>query len=140
MKRSSICAAAAVGLLALTGSGATGSSSTSVDFGAISHQGLKDLGPASTGLKLSLELGLTTSPWVLAAGDTNLTLTSANAIESSGVWNDTKYPKPYTETAAGGGGASVLEDRPGGSPRSPRRRPTGWFRTSRRSRMRAPAT
>jgi hypothetical protein len=38
MKRSSICAAAAVGLLALTGSGATGSSSTSVDFGAISHQ------------------------------------------------------------------------------------------------------
>ena len=32
--------------------------STSVDFGDISHKGLKDLGPASSGLKLSLELGL----------------------------------------------------------------------------------
>ena len=29
-----------------------------VDFGDISHKGLKDLGPASTGLKLSLELGM----------------------------------------------------------------------------------
>ena len=33
-------------------------SSPSVDFGDISHKGLQDLGPASTGLKLSLELGL----------------------------------------------------------------------------------
>ena len=38
--------------------GAAVASSPSVDFGDISHQGLKDLGPASTGLKLSLELGL----------------------------------------------------------------------------------
>jgi subtilase family serine protease len=53
-----------------------------------------------------------TSPWVLAAGGTNLTLTPANAIESSGVWNDTKYPAPYKQTAAGGGGASTFEDRP----------------------------
>ena len=53
-----------------------------------------------------------TSPWVLAAGGTNLTLDSTNAIESSGVWNDTTYPKPYTQTAAGGGGVSALEDRP----------------------------
>jgi kumamolisin len=53
-----------------------------------------------------------TSPWVLAAGGTNITLTSGNAIESSGVWNDTKYPKPYEQTAGGGGGTSVLEDRP----------------------------
>ena len=41
-----------------------------------------------------------TSPWVLTAGGTNLTLTSANAISSSGVWNDTKYPKPYTRRPA----------------------------------------
>jgi hypothetical protein len=33
-------------------------SSTKVDFGDISHKGLKNLGPASTGLKLSLELGM----------------------------------------------------------------------------------
>lgn len=33
-------------------------SSTSVDFGDISHKGLKNLRPASTGLKLSLELGM----------------------------------------------------------------------------------
>jgi kumamolisin len=53
-----------------------------------------------------------TSPWVLAAGGANITLDSANAISSSGVWNDTKYPKPYTETAAGGGGVSTFIDRP----------------------------
>src|ERR1700684_111576 len=33
-------------------------SSSSVDFGDISHKGLKSLGPASTALKLSLELGM----------------------------------------------------------------------------------
>jgi kumamolisin len=49
---------------------------------------------------------------VLAVGGTNLTLTTANAIESSGVWNDTKYPHPYEQTAAGGGGVSTFEDRP----------------------------
>jgi hypothetical protein len=38
--------------------GAAAASSTQVDFGDISHKGLKDLGPASTGLKLSLELGM----------------------------------------------------------------------------------
>ena len=53
-----------------------------------------------------------TSPWVLAVGGTNLTLTPANSIESSGVWNDTKYPSPYEQTAAGGGGVSTFEDRP----------------------------
>jgi subtilase family serine protease len=54
-----------------------------------------------------------TSPWVLAVGGTNITLNSANAISSSGVWNDTKYPKPYTETGVGGGGGmSTLIDRP----------------------------
>ena len=50
---------------------------------------------------------------MLAAGGTNITLTSANAISSSGAWNDTKYPKPYTETGVGGGGGgSTLIDRP----------------------------
>src|SRR5262249_629642 len=53
-----------------------------------------------------------TSPWVLAAGGTNLTLTPANTIASSGVWNDTEYPKPYSQTAAGGGGVSTFEKRP----------------------------
>ena len=42
----------------IASAGAAVASSTSVDFGDISHKGLKDLGPASTGLKLSLELGL----------------------------------------------------------------------------------
>ena len=53
-----------------------------------------------------------TSPWVLAAGGTNLTLTPANTIASSGVWNDTTYPPPYQQTAAGGGGVSTSEKRP----------------------------
>jgi hypothetical protein len=38
--------------------GSAAASSTKVDFGDISHKGLKNLGPASTGLKLSLELGM----------------------------------------------------------------------------------
>ena len=42
----------------IASAGAAVASSPSVDFGDISHKGLKDLGPASTGLKLSLELGL----------------------------------------------------------------------------------
>ena len=38
--------------------GAVAAGSTSVDFDAVSHSGLRDLGPASTGLKLQLELGM----------------------------------------------------------------------------------
>lgn len=60
-----------------------------------------------------------TSPWVLAVGGTNLTLTPANAIESSGVWNDTEYPSPYQQTAAGGGGVSTFEKRPWWQPAIP---------------------
>jgi kumamolisin len=60
-----------------------------------------------------------TSQWVLAVGGTNLTLTPANAIESSGVWNDTEYPSPYTQTAAGGGGVSTFEKRPWWQPAIP---------------------
>ena len=32
--------------------------STSINYGSISHSGLKNLGPASTSLKLALQLGL----------------------------------------------------------------------------------
>jgi kumamolisin len=53
-----------------------------------------------------------TSPWVLAVGGTNLTLTAANAIASSGVWNDTAYAPPYQATAGGGGGVSTFVSRP----------------------------
>jgi kumamolisin len=60
-----------------------------------------------------------TSPWVLAAGGTNLTLTAANTIASSGVWNDTEYPRPYQQTAAGGGGVSTFEKRPWWQPAIP---------------------
>jgi subtilase family serine protease len=59
------------------------------------------------------------SPWVLAVGGTNLTLTPANTIESSGVWNDTEYAQPYQQTAAGGGGVSTLEKRPWWQPAIP---------------------
>ncbi len=60
-----------------------------------------------------------TSPWVLAVGGTNLALTPANAIESSGVWNDTEYPAPYTQAAGGGGGFSTFTNRPWWQPAIP---------------------
>ena len=52
------------------------------------------------------------SPWVLAVGGTNLSLTPANAIASSGVWNDTEFLPPYQTIAGGGGGVSTTEKRP----------------------------
>jgi kumamolisin len=60
-----------------------------------------------------------TSPWVLAVGGTNVTLTAANTIASSGVWNDTTYPSPYKQTAGGGGGVSTFEKRPWWQPAIP---------------------
>jgi hypothetical protein len=45
-------------VVALSATAGSALASTSVDFGDISHKGLKNLGPASTGLKLSLELGM----------------------------------------------------------------------------------
>jgi subtilase family serine protease len=60
-----------------------------------------------------------TSAYALAVGGTNLTLTAGNTIASSGVWNDTKYPAPYTETAGGGGGTSAFEKRPWWQPATP---------------------
>ena len=52
------------------------------------------------------------SPWVLAVGGTNLTLAADNTIASSGAWNDTAFPAPFTTTAGGGGGTSAFEARP----------------------------
>jgi subtilase family serine protease len=52
------------------------------------------------------------SPWVLAVGGTNISLTPGNTIASSGVWNDTEYPAPYQTIAGGGGGVSTTEKRP----------------------------
>lgn len=56
------------------------------------------------------------SPWVLAVGGTNLTLNANNTIASTGPWNDTTYPAPFTATAGGGGGQSTFEDRPSWQP------------------------
>ena len=53
-----------------------------------------------------------TSPSVLAVGGTNLTLNADNTIASTGAWNDTTYPAPFTKTAGGGGGLSTLNKRP----------------------------
>jgi kumamolisin len=52
------------------------------------------------------------SPWVLAVGGTNLTLKPDNTIESTGVWNDTRYAVPYKDVAGGGGGQSLFSPRP----------------------------
>ena len=56
------------------------------------------------------------SGWVLAVGGTNLTLNPSNTIASTGPWNDTTYPAPFTATAGGGGGQSTFEDRPSWQP------------------------
>ncbi|MET0685887.1 MAG: S53 family peptidase [Solirubrobacteraceae bacterium] len=58
-----------------------------------------------------------TSPFVLAVGGTNLTLTPQNAIAASGPWNDTVYPAPFTAAAGGGGGQSTIESRPWWQPK-----------------------
>jgi subtilase family serine protease len=52
------------------------------------------------------------SPWVLAVGGTNISLTPSNTIASSGAWNDTEFPAPYQTIAGGGGGVSTTEKRP----------------------------
>jgi subtilase family serine protease len=52
------------------------------------------------------------SPYVLAVGGTNLTLNPDNSIASTGTWNDTAYPAPFTATKGAGGGQSTFESRP----------------------------
>jgi subtilase family serine protease len=56
------------------------------------------------------------SEWVLAVGGTSLTLNANNTIASTGPWNDTVYPAPFTKAAGGGGGQSTFEDRPSWQP------------------------
>jgi kumamolisin len=53
---------------------------------------------------------------VLSVGGTNLTLNADNSIASTGVWNDTSFPAPFTAAAGGGGGQSLLASRPGWQP------------------------
>lgn len=60
-----------------------------------------------------------TSPWVLAVGGTNLTLTPANTIAATGAWNDTGYPPPYANASGGGGGVSTFVKRPWWQPAIP---------------------
>ena len=59
--RAVICVALASILAAGANAAGAAGDASSVDFGDISHAGLKDLGPAPTGLKLTLELGLSTT-------------------------------------------------------------------------------
>lgn len=72
-------ATAAVVALLLGGSGVARASSTRVNFGDISHAGLKDLGPASTGLKLSLEIGMNAN----TQGIVNVVKAASNPSSSS---------------------------------------------------------
>ncbi len=103
-------ATAALGITIVVAAGDSGSSSCAHGVSASQLTGFDEQKSASWPA---------TSPWVLAVGGTNLTLTPANAIESSGVWNDTEYPAPYQQAAAGGGGASTLEKRPWWQPAIP---------------------
>ena len=75
------------------------------------------------------------SPWVLAVGGTNISLTPSNTIASSGVWNDEEFPSPYKTDAGGGGGVSTTEKRPWWQ--TARRAVTGRYPTSPRSPTRA---
>jgi kumamolisin len=105
-----LAATAALGITTVVAAGDSGSS-------ACAH-GVPQSQLTSADMKQSASWPAT-SPWVLAVGGTNLTLTAANAIESSGVWNDTAYPIPFTETAGGGGGVSAFIKRPWWQPATP---------------------
>src|SRR4051812_21012574 len=84
------CAAA---LLAASGPAA---SATTVDFGAITHQGVKNAGPAPTNLKLSLQLGLIANQQGIA-----------NAVKSGSSPTSSTYGKyPSLQTLASTYGAS----------------------------------
>ena len=53
-----------------------------------------------------------TSPWVLAVGGTNLTLTPATRSRPRACGTTPAYPAPYQQTAGGGGGVSTFVKRP----------------------------
>ncbi len=102
-----LAAEAALGITVVVAAGDTGSSACArgVPAGQLTSSEKKPQvsWPASSG-------------WVLAVGGTNLTLNSNNAIASTGPWNDTAYPAPFTANAGGGGGQSTFQNRPSWQP------------------------
>jgi subtilase family serine protease len=103
-------ATAALGITTVVAAGDTGSSACA--------RGVPPSKLTSADKKLQVSWPASSS-WVLAVGGTNLTLDAANAIASTGVWNDTAYPFPYTATAGGGGGQSTFVKRPWWQPAQP---------------------
>jgi kumamolisin len=98
-----LAAAAALGITVVVAAGDTGSSACA--------RGVKPSKLTSSDKKPQVSWPAS-SPYVLAVGGTNLTLNSDNSIASTGPWNDTAYPAPFTATAGGGGGQSTFESRP----------------------------
>src|SRR4051812_22994719 len=98
-----LTATAALGITTVVAAGDSGSSACA--------RGVKTNQLSSSDTKPQVDWPAS-SPWVLAVGGTNLTLAPDNTIASSGAWNDTAYPAPYTATAGGGGGSSAFEARP----------------------------
>ena len=102
-----LAAEAALGITVVVAAGDTGSSACArgVPPGQLTSSEKKPQvsWPASSG-------------WVLAVGGTNLTLNADNSIASTGPWNDTAYPSPYTDTAGGGGGQSTFQSKPSWQP------------------------
>ena len=96
-------ATAALGITTVVAAGDTGSSACA--------RGVPPNKLTSADKKLQVSWPASSS-WVLAVGGTSVTLDAANAIASTGVWNDTVYPFPYTATAGGGGGQSTFVKRP----------------------------
>jgi subtilase family serine protease len=102
-----LAAQAALGITVVVAAGDTGSSACArgVPAGKLTSSDKKPQvsWPASSG-------------WALAVGGTNLTLNPNNTIASTGPWNDTAYPAPFTATAGGGGGQSTFQSRPSWQP------------------------
>ena len=98
-----LSAAAALGITVVVAAGDTGSSACA--------RGVKPSQLTSSDKKPQVSWPAS-SPYVLAVGGTNLTLNPDNSIASTGPWNDTAYPAPFTATAGGGGGQSTFESRP----------------------------
>ena len=102
-----LAAEAALGITVVVAAGDTGSSACArgVPAGKLTSSDKKPQvsWPASSG-------------WVLAVGGTNLTLNPNNTIASTGPWNDTAYPAPFTAAKGGGGGQSTFQSRPSWQP------------------------
>ena len=98
-----LAATAALGITAVVAAGDTGSSACARGVPA------NKLTSADKQAQTSWPA---TSPSVLAVGGTNLTLNADNTIASTGAWNDTTYPAPFTKAAGGGGGLSTFVKRP----------------------------